>query len=230
MSTRPRGASLVELVIVLGLFSLVLGGLARFVAGQGRIARTQLEATRFAEAVRASRVVFQGEVRAISSHDITATGPDSVRLRAFRGGGAVCSASGASLGVLYRGHRQPDPTKDSVVVITALGEEFRAVEEVAGTGCGGDGILIVLDAATVPDPAFVLIYETGAYHLANGALRYRRGESGRQPLVEAILRTTPFRLLKGAIAFDAAPRLDSLPTLGRGAVVSAVRLNPGGSP
>lgn len=227
MSALPRGASLVELVIVLGLFSLVLGGVARFVAGHGRIARTQLEATRFAEAVRASRVVLQGEVRALSRHDITAAGPDSVRLRAFRGSGAVCSTSGTSLGVFYRGHRQPDPAKDSVVMITALGEEYRSVEEVVGTGCGGDGILMVLDAAPASDPAFALVFETGAYHLTDGALRHRRGRSGRQPLVEAILRTSPFRLPERAIAFDAAPRPDSLPTVGGGATVSAVRLNPG---
>lgn len=227
MSALQRGASLVELVIVLALFSLVLGGLAGFVAGHGRIARAQLEATRFAEAVRASRVVLQGEVRALSRHDITAAGPDSVRLRAFRGGGAVCSATGTSLGIFYRGHRRPDPAKDSVVMITALGEEYRSIVEAVGTACGGDGILLVLDDAAASDPAFVLVFETGAYHLADGALRYRRGRSGRQPLVEAILRTSPFRLPERGVAFAAAPSPDSLPTVSGGADVSAVRLNPG---
>lgn len=227
MSAIPRGAGLVELVLVLGLFSLVLGGLVRFVAGHGRIARTQLEATRFAEAVRASRVILQGEVRAVSRHDIAATGPDSVRLRAFRGGGVACSANGTALGVHYRGHRQPDPAKDSAVLLTAIGEEYRAVAEVAGVGCGGAGILVVLDAPPASDPVFVLVFETGAYHLADGALRYRRGESGRQPLVEAVLDTSPFRLPGDAIAFDAAPRPDSLPTVGSGAPVSAVLLNAG---
>lgn len=223
----PRGATLVELVLVLGLFSLVLGGLARFAAGHGRIARTQLEATRFAEAVRASRVILQGEVRAVSGHDITAIGPDSMRLRAFRGGGAVCSVEGARLGVLYRGHRLPDPAKDSVVVITALGEQYRAVAQVGGAVCGGEGLLLVLDAPIASDPLFALGFETGAYHLADGALRYRRGQSGRQPLVEAILRTSDFRLPAGAIAFDVAPSPDSLPTMAGGASVTATLLNTG---
>lgn len=227
MSAVPRGATLIELVLVLGLFSIVLGGLARFVAGQGRSARMQLEATRYAEAVRASRVILQGEVRAISTSDITAIGPDSVRLRAFRGGGAVCSANGTSLGVVYRGHRLPDPAKDSAVVITAVGEQVRAVEQVAGAGCGGDGILFALDAPAPSDPVFVLVFETGSYHLADGAFRYRRGESGRQPLVEAILQTSPFRPQTEAIGFDAVPSPDSLPTVLGGAPVSAVLLNAG---
>lgn len=224
MRVVPRGASLVELVLVLGLFSVMLGGLARFVVGHGRVARTQLEATRFAEAVRASRIVLQGEVRAVSRDDIAAA-PDSVRLRAFRGGGAVCSANGTTVGVFYRGHRQPDPAKDSAVLITAVSEEYRAVEEVAGAGCGGEGILVVLGAPVSSVPDFVLVFETGAYHLANGALRYRRGQSGRQPLVEAILSTSTFRLPAGAIAFEATPSPDSLPTVGSGAPVSAVLLN-----
>lgn len=112
-------------------------------------------------------------------------------------------------------------------MITALGEEYRSVEEVVGPGCGRNGILIVLDTAPASDPVFALVFETGAYHLADGALRYRRGRSGRQPLVEAILRTSPFRLPERVIAFDAAPSPDSLPTVVGDAAVSAVRLNPG---
>lgn len=225
---RPgrAGASLVELVLVLVLFSLVLGGLGRFAAGQGRLARTQLEATRFAEAVRASRIILAGDIRAVSVHDVVAIGPDSVRIRAFRGGGGVCSVSGAQLGVRYRGYRQPDPTKDSVALITAVGEEYRAVEEVSYAGCDGEGILLGMDAAAAAEPAFILVFETGAYHLADGALRYRRGMSGRQPLVEAILSPTSFRVQDGSISFDAAPSPDSLPTVGDGAPVAAARLNP----
>lgn len=226
MTAYRRGATLIELVLVLSLFSLVLGGLARFVAGHGRLARTQLEAARFAEAVRASRLILAGEVRTASAQDILAAGPDSVRVRAFRGGGGVCSVSGTQVEVRYHGYRQPDPTKDSVALVTALGEEYRAVEGVSDAGCGGEGLLLTLDAAPASDPAFILLFETGAYHLADGALRYRRGMSGRQPLVEAVLRPAAFQVANGSISFDAGPRPDSVPTVGRDAAVAMARLNP----
>lgn len=224
MRTR-RGWSLVELVVVLSLFTFVLGGLATFVAAQGRMVRAQLEGVRFSEAVRASRLILGSELRPLESQDVVSGSQDSLRVRAFRGGGPICYVSGAQIGVLYSGYRMPDPGKDSVVLASAVGEEYRAVVGVAGPGCDGDGHLLELDGAVTGRPGYALVFETGAYHLANGALRYRRGEGGRQPLIEAILRPAAFREGSGRVEFDAAPAPDSVPTVGFRATVMAPLLN-----
>lgn len=226
MTPLRRGASLIEVVIVLGLFGLILGGMADFVRGQARIARAQLEAVRFAEAVRASRVILGGELRTLAAHDVRATGPDSLRVRAFRGGGRVCSDDGTSIGVRYRGYRQPEPAKDSVVLIGSHGESYFAITGATGSACGGEGLLLVLDGAITPDPVMALVFETGAYHLADGALRYRRGSGGRQPLIEAILAPTSFIAGDGVLMFGAMPNPDELPTVRTPAAVVARHLNP----
>lgn len=211
---------------MLSLFTFVLGGLARFVAAQGRMVRAESEGVRFSEAVRASRLILGSELRTLETHDVIAASPDSLRVRAFRGGGRICYADGAQIGVRYRGHRAPDPAKDSVVLATAVGEDYRAVVAVAGSTCDGDGLLLELDAAVTGRAGIALVFETGAYHLANGALRYRRGEGGRQPLTEAILRPAAFREASRRVEFHAAPGSNSLPTVRSGAAVMATLLNP----
>lgn len=216
-----------ELVVVLTLFTCVLGGLARFVAVQGRMVRAQSEGVRFSEAVRASRLILGSELRTLESHDLIASSQDSLRVRAFRGGGPICYVNGTQIGVRYRGYRAPDPAKDSVVLATAIGEEHRAVAAVAGRTCEGEGLLLELDAEVTGRPGLALVFETGAYHLANGALRYRRGEGGRQPLIEAILRPATFRQGSRSVAFHAAPAPDSLPTIRSGVTVMATLLNAG---
>lgn len=217
MSTR-RGSSLAELVLVAWLFALVLAALARFAGAQGRLVAAQQDRTRGAEAVRTASLVLEGELRYLTAADIVAPAAESLRVRAVRGSGVVCDTDGTDILVRFRGTRLPNPRKDSVILVAA-GEPAEAAP-LAVTGvvpdeaCGGS-LRLTLSSPPTPTRAVLLVYETGSYHLADAALRYRAPGAGREPLTEAVVGPAAFAV-GGA---GAAPRLslellgDSLPRL-----------------
>ncbi len=212
MTRRPGAVSVAELILALIFFAIILAGSGEFLIRTARLASGQRDDLRMMELARTIRVILGGELRAVAPADIAAASPDSVRIRAFRGGGAVCGGAGAELWIHYRGNRAPDPAKDSVVLIAASGvEHVRAVEGVGVAGCGGDGLSLRLDEAPVTAPVYALLFESGAYHLSGGALRYRRGAGGRQPLTESLL-LDPGLERSSPLGFDLAirPRPDSL--------------------
>lgn len=182
---RP-GVTLPELILVAWLFALVLLATARFAGAQGRLAAVGHDRTRAADVVRTTDLVLNGDLRYTAGPDVT-PGPDSVRLRAIRGGGTICSG-GDELRVRYRGVRRPDPEKDSVLVVTGrrtVGSAHAVTAVAADSVCAG--YRLRLDPRSAAPSGFVLVFETGAYHLADGALRYRRGRGGRQPVTETVL-------------------------------------------
>lgn len=200
MKARRGSVSLAELILVFWLFALVLAALGRFSAAQSRVAATMFERTRVNELVRTARVVLGAELRATGSSDLRGLGTDSLRVRGFRGEGVVCGGAGDTLLVGYRGGRLPEPAKDSALLLSADGVE--EVAAVAGavrsdSSCYGIGLRLRLDRAPAVSPALALVFETGVYALSGGALRYRRGAGGRQPLTETLL-------LDGAFAADRA--------------------------
>ena len=82
----------------------------------------------------------------------------------------------------------PDPARDSVLVLGVDGG-WRAfdLEDVSpAEGCAGvegeRGFEWGWQNQDAPAPVLVRSFERGEYHLADGALRYRRGFGGRQPL------------------------------------------------
>ena len=83
------------------------------------------------------------------------------------------------------------------------------------------------------DAGLILVFETGTYHLSRGALRYRRGRGGRQPVTEEVLESGSFDsaggVLRARMTFrgDAFPRLPALPMTSTAAVR---RLNVGVPP
>jgi len=118
---------------------------------------------------------------------------DSVRLRAFRGVGLPCpqrSVRADRVRVAYRGDRQPNPAKDSVLVVNEDGQwQVAALVAVqAATGCtlppswAGVAQEWVV-SSPVRSVALVRLFESGSYSLGAGALRYRVGRGGRQPVV-----------------------------------------------
>jgi len=135
--------------------------------------------------------------------DWSGAGTDSLRVRAFRGVALPDPkepGEGLALNqwkVCFRGLRSPNPEKDSIL---ALGVDGRwrlfslSRRRRGDDSCPGPGSVTPEDWFVDPPPDTPLIlgrlFEAGSYYLVNGALRYRRGEGGRQPL-------TPLRLSEG---------------------------------
>jgi hypothetical protein len=126
-------------------------------------------------------------------------GGDALVLRAFRGHALLTHPSGGTgdLAVCFRGFRTPVPAKDSVLLLGADGQWRvhdlldRRGSSTPCPGTEGEGREERWTLSPPPEVSvFGRLFETGRYFLTNGALRYRRGEGGRQPL-------TPERILTG---------------------------------
>lgn len=213
---RTGAASLPELIMVSWLFGFVLAGVATFASAQGRLSASQHQRGRARELARTATVVLRQELRHSLPAQILAAGGDSIRLRAVRGVGGLCGVDGRDLLVRYRGARRPEPDKDSVLIVTASAVEAAGgiVSAVGAPDCG-DGLRIRLQSAPVSDGGLVVVYEPGTYLIAAGALRYRRGSAGRQPLTEALLQEAS-SLHAGAagVSLGLYFRPDSLPRAG----------------
>ena len=89
--------------------------------------------------------------------------------------------------VAYHGERAANPVKDSVLILTAEGWRRADLTGRAsgprscGMDLGGDAEVWTIDPP-VTGGLVVRIFERGSYHVSGGALRYRRGRGGRQPL------------------------------------------------
>jgi hypothetical protein len=231
MRNRSGATSLAELLLVTVLFAFVLAALARAARDQNRLAALQHDRLRYEEAVRTAAVILGAELRLLTDADIPAMASDSVRIRAFRGGGAVCISAEDGIRVRYRGTRLPDPERDSVLIVWGTREDAYAVQwAAAAPDCGG-ALHLRLDRSAEQPGGYALVFETGAYTLTDGAVRYRRGQGGRQPLTEALLGDMAFE--SGPMGFlirlDARP--DSLPRLPAGGRTLRVsRLQPWGAP
>lgn len=182
--------ALVALLIGLLVLQMGLASLARL-----RAAQADLSARADAlVALRVGRHVLRRELRhGLPGRDWDATA-DSLGLRAFRGTGIVCASdsTAAELTVWYSGDRAPDPSKDSVLLVTGEGDV--GVRTLVGTGAapspcpggGGASSRWRLDRAAPSGTLVARLFERGSYHLADAALRYRRGASGRQPLTPEV--------------------------------------------
>lgn len=195
MRRERAGYTLVEmLVALLALGAIVAAATVTFLA-QSRLARDAAARSERLAAVRMVSAVLSRELRWQSPRaDVHAYAPDSMHLRVFRGLGVICAQTAGSLQVRYRGLRLPDPLKDSLLVVTAAGGErvrplgnvTTSVLAACAVAAGEELLDLAPDSVLRPGDAF-LVFETGAYVLAGRALRYRRGASGRQPLVAEVL-------------------------------------------
>ena len=143
---------------------------------------------------RLAGIVIGKELRAgVAGRDWLAPASDSLSLRAFRGWGVVCGV-GAEPGTIYldyRGERAANPAKDSVLILTTEGwgrADLTASSSWAQScamDLGADSEVWTIDPP-VPGALVVRIFERGSYHVSGGALRYRRGLGGRQPLTSEV--------------------------------------------
>lgn len=212
MRAGRAGHSLPELLVALFLGGVVLGALAISLSGTERLARWYGHRIETAEAIRTAAALLGAELRYVDpAADLRQHGPNTLGLRVFRGAAIVCGTETGVLRVRYRGLRDPDPEKDSVLVLDGAGRT-RALALIgsapANPAPGGPDPVGPAPGATGPvDPCtpapgekaqrwtlpehppvatLLLLFESGDYHLSDGALRYRRGLSGRQPLTAEV--------------------------------------------
>lgn len=198
---REEGISVLETLFVLILLAAVAQGGWTVLAQYRKAASDVAERAEGLETVRTIAWLLPEEVSGgRPEEDWWASGGDSLALRAFRGVGLVKGGEvgGDELRVCFRGIRSPNADKDSVLLLGKDGRwrahellgRVRAEDECPGLGGGWEEVWTLS-----PDPGDAIlgrVYERGSYHLVNGALRYRRGEGGRQPL-------TPERLKSGRL-------------------------------
>jgi hypothetical protein len=187
------------------ILALTLGTLAR----QRTVQRRMAHRAEALEALRTTRHVLGEELRRASPRH-TQAGPDSVALRAYRGMALVCPVGSdpRTLVVGYRGIRVPDPAKDSVELVDGDGSTvtFALVDRTSGGPVCGDAPDLAGERWILSGPApggtvVARIFERGSYHLAERALRYRRGGAGRQPLTPEVLETPLSGFVVGGAGF-----------------------------
>ena len=190
---RPHvrcGVTVVEVLVslLLGLAVISLGW--RALAHQRTVASRLRSQMDLLSARRLAAVVIGKELRAgVRGRDWIVGAPDSLSLRAFRGWGPVCGLGPdpGNIVVVYHGERMANPVKDSVLILTADGwRRADLTRRAPGVGScsmdlGGDVETWTIDPP-VPGALVARIFERGSYHVSGGALRYRRGRGGRQPL------------------------------------------------
>ncbi len=197
-----RGWTLPELLVGTLVAGLLLGGAVMLLQAMAAVTRGLVAREEALETFRTVWTVLHQELGAgLPGRDweLEADNPAALRLRAFRGVAVPCGWDpGTREGdVVWRGHRAPDPSRDSVLVLTGAGDWWvGALEAVPAGGSGGSapgpsGPCAPAGAgaparwrlgAAPPDVLLLRYFEHGRYSLEEGAFRYRRGGEGRQPL------------------------------------------------
>jgi len=184
------GFALIELTTTLVLLALVSVVCALLLQSQAGLLRQEAERIATAEAVRTGRTALRGDLGGATVADVLTMASDSAALRAFRGWGIVCAQSGARAALRYRGLRDPDDSKDSLLLVRKdIVMAFRLSTSTA-LACApqSDEQIIVIDtAAPLGDGAVALFFEPGIYHLSTDALRYHRPGESRQPLTDQLI-------------------------------------------
>jgi hypothetical protein len=181
------GSTLIELVSALMALGIIAAACAGLIRSQSILLNNASERSAIRETLRAGSAVLSAELQHLTVADLRAVAADSVLLRVFRGVGIVCSITPPRVTMRYRGVRQPDPSKDSMLLAgTEQAGTIRLVSSRVDpcTSQPGEQLTAVEPAIPITVGAVVLFYESGSYHLAASALRYRRGASGLQPITD----------------------------------------------
>lgn len=110
MSLKPRGFTLVELLIGLLLLGIISVGIYRVIVKNQQLYQTQAQKVDVGQNLRAASAILPAELREIDAadSDIVGMGSDSIRVRAFRVFGISCGVPvlGAGLAGLTLNVRQ----------------------------------------------------------------------------------------------------------------------------
>lgn len=201
MRNGHRGFTLTELTVTLLILALVAqGAWSVFVTFQ----RAALGVASRAEALETIRTVgwilseeLGGGEEGV---DWMGLGDDTVVVRAYRGIALPEEwGIGSEVVVCFRGSRNPNLAKDSLLVLTEDGD-WRAISLLgrspSETGCwdGEEGRRELWEVGGADGGPWLLarLFESGSYHFQGGALRYRQPGGGRQPLTPGIIREGSF--------------------------------------
>lgn len=223
------GHTLPELMVALTLFGLLSICAASVLRSHTRLAHRAVDRAERADALRVATLVLGAETRFLrADRDVLAAADDSIALRAYRGLATICASAGNVGYVRYAGVRDPNPEKDSVLILRGDTLEFAAglrgasVSDGCTTGANQSrdaaaneqGWRLELTRTVVPGD-ILLLFEPGTYYLTGSALRYRIGAEGRQPITTERLddRSTRFEAIQpGAMRLSLATR--PLPAIG----------------
>jgi len=194
------GFTLAESLVVLLLTALLIQGGWSVVATLVRSGERVAEISEGMETIRTVAWILEEELSGgLPNRDWWPGGADTLALRAYRGLALVQGREAVGqVTVCYRGIRNPNPEKDSVLFLSGdAGWTAHALLARArgDPGCleeaGGWEEVWRVDPEPL-EPVLGRVFERGSYHLADGAFRYRRGAGGRQPL-------TPVRIADGTL-------------------------------
>ncbi len=190
------GLTVVELLVTLVASVLLLSIAGSAYVTSLQVAQRTLRETEGSQTASLAWSILAAEVRGHADAAGYAVGPgDSIRLRAFRGGGWLCPEDPPGLvRVAYRGDRSPNPQKDSVLALTDRGAWVALrLDRVGSAGpCARTGVLVRTWTLDPPPPPllYVRLFESGTYSVEGAALRYRVGLGGRQPVTAARFDST----------------------------------------
>jgi prepilin-type N-terminal cleavage/methylation domain-containing protein len=180
MNTR-RGFTLVELLVVLVLLTIVLGGIYRLLNNTQRISRAQAEHVDMQSNMRAGTLIVPAELRAVGFDSVPlatadAIVPDledlqanSVKFRAVRSLGLICWTAADQIKVdttaagNYSQLRNPVASQDSLMIFVENDPTIttddrwvsRGITSVSGTTCpnGDQGLLFNTPLSVTAPPA-----------------------------------------------------------------------------
>ncbi len=196
---KRAGFLSIEALVVGVLLLLCLQASWTVVSVQLGAARNVAVGAEILDATRIARSVIGGEVaRGLPNLDWTLEDGE-VRLRAFRGLGTVCLSSvPGEVIVQVKGFRNPDPRKDSLVVLDGSGHwHLRRLVGRRRTGrvCAArpsgsqwSAERWILSEPVV-EPLLLMYFERGSYRFSDASLRYRVGRGGWQPLLPVLMET-----------------------------------------
>jgi cell division protein FtsB len=191
---------LVELITASVLLALLCAACATLLHSQMQLLNDVTTRVAEGETLRAARSVLTAELRDLVNTDVHAIAGDSVALRVFRGWGVTCSTANGVSAVRFHGLRDLDASKDSLLVVGAEQAWAFTGGNDAGVCGASEHSINVRTASPLSRGSILMFFETGAYHLANSALRYRRGSEGRQPITDELLDDRASMLVREAAA------------------------------
>jgi hypothetical protein len=174
VTARRNGTTLVEVVVTLVLGLALLQMAWSTLATARRVEADMRRRSERLSAVRVGRVVVRETMRrGVPGRDWRLHDPDSVVVRAFQGYGLVCPGIGTEgdLLVAWSGRRQPDPSKDSVLVLGDVGDwSAVALDAASGTDqrCPSDDTVVVQAWTLAPprsEAILLRLFEPASFHV-----------------------------------------------------------------
>lgn len=150
---EPAGFTLIELLVALVVTSIVIGVVFQVLSTQSQFARTQSAREEVQQNARVALELIASELRGIAPGGIVATGPDSIRFRAPRAWGLLCTAGVGGASVLFPaglGGSFRAGQADSLAVLGRTVRSFVGVQDV--TTSGGTEV-VTCNTALTPSPA-----------------------------------------------------------------------------